>query len=82
MNNYPLRLPEHIMAQAKTLAMDSGTSLNQFLGSIVAERIGELKAMAEIERRIARADIVAVRAILAKVPDRPPLPGDEIIADH
>jgi adenine/guanine phosphoribosyltransferase-like PRPP-binding protein len=34
--------------------------------------------LAEIERRIASADIDAVRAILAKVPDRPPLPGDEI----
>jgi hypothetical protein len=70
------------MAQAKALAADSGTSLNQFLGSIVAERIGEMKAMAEIERRIARANVEDVRAILAKVPDVPPLPGDEILLDH
>jgi hypothetical protein len=81
-NNYPLRLPDHVMAQAKALAADSGTSLNQFLGSIVAERIGELRAIAEIERRIARANVEDVRAILAKVPDVPPLPGDEILLDH
>jgi hypothetical protein len=82
MSNYPLRLPDHIMTQAKTLAADSGTSLNQFLGSLVAERIGELRAIAEFERRAARADINTVRAILARVPDRPPLPGDEIIEAH
>ena len=82
MSNYPLRLPEHIMSQARQFAEKSGTSLNQFLGSLVAEKIGEMSAMAEIERRIARADIKAVRAILARVPDVPPLPGDEIIAPN
>jgi hypothetical protein len=41
------------------------------------ERIGEMKAIAEIEARVARADPAAALAILRRAPDRPPLPGDE-----
>lgn len=78
MSNYPLRLPEHILSDAKAFAVRNGTSLNQFLSSLVAERIGEMKALAHIEARIARADTSAALAVLAKVPDRPPLEGDEL----
>lgn len=77
MSNYPLRLPEHILSDAKAFAVRNGTSLNQFLSSLVAERIGEMKALAHIEARIARADTATALAVLAKVPDRAPLEGDE-----
>jgi hypothetical protein len=78
MSNYPLRLPDHILTEAKAFAARNGTSLNQFLSSLVAERIGEMKALAHIEARIARADTAAALAVLAKVPDRAPMAGDEI----
>ena len=79
MSNYPLRLPENVMEDAKRLAAANGSSLNQFLVAVVAERIGEMKALAEIERRVARADYRAAFEVLSRVPDRQPLPGDEIV---
>jgi hypothetical protein len=78
MTNYPLRLPGHVMAEVKALAAKSGTSLNQFLSSLISERVGEMRALAEIEARAARGRSAAALAVLAKVPDREPLPGDEI----
>lgn len=78
MSNYPLRLPDHVLADAKAFAARNGTSLNQFLSSLIAERVGELKALAHVEARIARAEAGAASAALAKVPDRAPLPGDEL----
>lgn len=78
MSNYPLRLPDHVLSDAKSFAARNGTSLNQFLSSLVAERIGEMKALAHVEARIARVDKAAAMAVLAKVPDQAPLPGDEI----
>ncbi len=78
MSNYPLRLPENVMEDAKHLAAANGSSLNQFLVAVVAERIGEMKATAEIERRIARADHKKALAVLDRVPSRPPVPGDEL----
>ncbi len=78
MSNYPLRLPDHIMADAKRLAEANGTSLNQFFSSLIAERLGEMKAIADIEARVARANPEAALEILRRAPDRPPLPGDSI----
>ena len=77
MGNYPLRLPDHVMAEARHLAEANGTSLNQFLASLIAERIGELKAVAEFRARAERSDPKSALAILARAPDRPPLAGDE-----
>lgn len=82
MGNYPLRIPDHIMAEAKALAARSGTSLNQFLGSLIAERVGEMKALAEIEARAARANSAAALEVLSRVPEQGPLVGDELLADH
>ncbi len=78
MTNYPLRLPEHIMAAAKALAVKDGTSLNQFLSSLIAERIGEMRAVECIEARAGRADLAAALKVLERVPDREPLAGDEL----
>jgi hypothetical protein len=77
MTNYPLRLPDHVMAEAKALAMRSGTSLNQFLSTLIAERVGEMKALAHIEARAARADVGRALEILGRVPERAPMTGDE-----
>jgi hypothetical protein len=78
MTNYPLRLPEHVMTAAKSLAAKSGASLNQFLSTLIAERIGEMRAFDAMEQRVARGNIDAALKVLDKVPARPPLDGDAI----
>ncbi len=78
MSNYPLRLPEALMEDARGMAKAQGVSINQFLATVIAERVGELKALNHVRSRIARADLTKARAVLALVPDRPPLEGDEL----
>ena len=78
MSNYPLRLPEHVLAAAKALAVKNGTSLNQFLSSLISERVGEMRALEQIEARALRGDPDAALSILERVPERDPLPGDEL----
>lgn len=78
MSNYPLRLPTHLMETAKSMAARSGTSLNQFLATLISEKLGEMRALEAVQARIARADLAAGRAVLDRVPDRPPLAGDEV----
>lgn len=78
MTNYPLRLPDHIMSAAKALAAKNGASLNQFLSTLIAERVGEMKAFEMVERRAGRGNVASAKRVLAKVPDRPPVKGDEI----
>jgi len=77
MSNYPLRLPEALMEDARGMAKAQGVSVNQFLAMVIAERVGELKALNHVRARIARADPAAARAVLSLVPDRAPMKGDE-----
>ena len=46
MSNYPLHLPETLMEDAREMANAQGVSINQFLSTPIAERIGELKRYA------------------------------------
>jgi len=78
MSNYPLRLPEGLLDQARALAQSEGVSINQFLSTLIAERIGELKALHHVRARIARADRAKVAVVLGRVPDQAPLDGDEM----
>ena len=78
MSNYPLRLPETLMEDAREMADAQGVSINQFLSALIAERIGELKALRHVRQRIGRANPATAAAVLALVPDRAPLEGDEL----
>jgi hypothetical protein len=74
-STYPLRLPTYLMEQAKEVAEASGSSLNQFFLAAIAEKVGEVRAT--LRERAARADIGNAMAVLDRVPDAPPMPGDE-----
>lgn len=78
MSNVPLRLPETLMEDAREMADAQGVSINQFLSTLIAERIGELKALRHVRTRMARADPKKAAAVLALVPDREPVRGDEL----
>ncbi len=78
MSNYPLRLPETLMEDARGLARAQGVSVNQFLATVIAERVGELKALSHVRARVARSDLSKAQAVLALVPDRAPMAGDEL----
>lgn len=74
-SSYPLRLPGHLLAQAREVAAANGSSLNQFFLAAIAEKVGELKGSLAV--RAARADITRARAVLDRVPDVSPESGDE-----
>jgi hypothetical protein len=79
MSNYPLRLPEALMEDARGMAKAQGVSANQFLATVIVERVGELKALNHVRARIARTDPTEARAVLALVLDRVPMDGDELL---
>jgi hypothetical protein len=78
MSQFALRLPDSLHAYAKDVAREDHTSLNQFIVTAVAEKISALKTADFFRQHAAGADPARVAEILAKVPDAPPLPGDEI----
>jgi len=80
MSNYALRIPDSLFEFAKKCAKEDNVSLNQFIVLALAEKVSALKTAEFFAPRIARARPDRLERILAKAPDHPPLPGDELPA--
>jgi len=78
MSTLSLRLPNSIHRHVKEIASKEGVSINQFILTSVSEKISALMTEEYLAQRAARADREAFRSILDDVPNRPPLPGDEL----
>ena len=83
MSTFPFRMPEELKAAATAQAERAGVSMNQYLLSIVASRVG---AQSEAERYFStraaravpgRAKEILARAGLGQVPET----GDELPSD-
>jgi hypothetical protein len=66
MSSFPLRLPSHVMEDVKVLSSENNVSVNQFIASLIAERVGDLKARRMIKERSSRADLDAARRAIAQ----------------
>jgi hypothetical protein len=84
MSSFPLRLPDDLKERAAAQAEAAGVSLNQYIATVLASRVG---AQAEVERsfaaRAARATPGRARKILARVgQDNAPRLGDEFVEEN
>ena len=78
MSALSLRLPDSIHRHIREVAKKEGVSINQFVSSAVSEKISALMTEDYLKNRAQRAKKEDFRKILAKVPDRKPIVGDEI----
>lgn len=78
MSSLSLKLPNSIHRHVKEIASKEGVSVNQFISSAVSEKISALLTEDYLEQRAKRADREQFKKILANVPARKPLPGDEL----
>ena len=76
---YPLSLPASLKDTAAHLARDDGVSLNQWIVTAVAQKIGAVEtAEVLLAERAARAAPGDLRRYLDAAPNTPPVPGDEM----
>ncbi len=83
MSSFSLRLPDDLKERAAAQAEAAGVSLNQYIATVLASRVG---AQAEAEHsfaaRASRATPGRARGILARAGrGNPPRPGDELEAE-
>jgi len=78
MSALSLRLPNSIHRHIKEIAKKDGVSINQFISSAVAEKISAIMTEEYMKDKAKRAKNKDFKKILRKIPDREPLPGDEI----
>jgi hypothetical protein len=75
---YPLKLLDSVKQEAIRLAKEDGVSLNQWIGSAVAQKIGAVQTAAEfLKVRAVKATGEGLLEILKRVPSRGIEPGDE-----
>ena len=79
---YPLKLPASIKAAAERLAREDGVSLNQWIATAVAHKVGAVETAADFfKHRSGNARPQDLNELLARAPDVPAEPGDELPSD-
>ncbi len=73
-----LRVPDSLHARLKILAERDGISIHQFVTSAVAEKLSALTTQEYLAERAKRGSREKLMSMLAKVPDVPADPGDEL----
>jgi hypothetical protein len=71
-------LPNSLLKRAEELALEDGVSLDVWVTSALAQKIGAVEtATAFFQRRAAGAG-KGLSSYLDLIPDHPPMPGDEM----
>ena len=78
MSGFALRVPEHILTQAKEAAAEEHVSINQLLVALISEGLGHRRGLLDLQQRAARGDVAAALRILDHAPDVSPDEGDEL----
>lgn len=73
-----LRLPDSLHDKVREYAERENISLNQFIAMAVAEKLSALVTTDYLAQRAQHGDASAFDRILARVPDVPAEPGDEM----
>lgn len=76
---YPLKLPVSIKRAAERLAKEDGVSLNQWIASAVAQKVGVAEtAKAFFDARAKGGSAKHLKAMLQRAPDRAPDERDRL----
>ena len=78
MSTLSLRLPASLHKTVRELSERDEVSINQFIATAVAEKASALLTVAYLEARGQRSSRTQFDRILARVPNTPPMPGDEL----
>jgi hypothetical protein len=77
MSALSLRLPESLHRKIRELAARDAVSINQFIATAVAEKTATLLAVEYLDTRGRQGNRRLFDRVLARVPDVPPISGDE-----
>jgi hypothetical protein len=78
MSTMSIRLPESLHERARQLAKEEGISINQLIATALAEKISALDTVAYLQARAERSSRERYEEALSRVPNDPPVPGDEL----
>jgi hypothetical protein len=71
-------LPDSLVKRAEELAREDGVSMDAWVTSALAQKIGAVETAAEFFRRKSQGAGKGLSSYLDLIPDHPPMPGDEL----
>ena len=81
MSSLSVRLPDSLHEKIRELARRDDVSINQFIATAVAEKAAALLTVDYLKQRASWAEPELFARLLNRVPDAPPLAGDELSAE-
>ena len=78
MSTMSLRLPDYLHNSIREIADNEHISVNQLVTVAVAEKVSALATEKHLNAMAGKGSVDVFDAVMAKVANRPPLPGDEL----
>jgi hypothetical protein len=73
-----VKIPDLLLQQVNEIAAKEKVSVDQIVSIALTAQVSASQARESIASRAKRVDWRKVDDILARVPDKPPIPGDEL----
>jgi len=78
MSTLEVKIPDLLLNQVNEVAAKEKVSVDQIVSIALAAQVSASQARESISSRAKRVDWQKVDDILARVPAKPPLPGDDV----
>ncbi|MBV5335013.1 MAG: toxin-antitoxin system HicB family antitoxin [Sulfuricurvum sp.] len=78
MSTMSLRLPDYLHNSIRDIAVNEHISVNQLVTTAIAEKVSALATEKYLNAMSAKGSAKVFDAVMHKVKNRTPLPGDEI----
>ncbi|PYE35995.1 hypothetical protein C8J35_102379 [Rhizobium sp. PP-F2F-G38] len=78
MSQYPLRVPDYLLDQAREAAKEENVSINQLFLAFISDGMGQRRALRSLQERAARGDPARALALLESLPDHGPEADDRM----
>ncbi len=72
-------LPDALFEEARVMAESAQVSLEEWVSGAIAKQVEWEKTRGVFQRYAAKADFARFDALMARVPDVAPVPGDELL---
>ena len=72
------KVPDYLAKLAEEAAQKENVTVDQIVALALSAQVAAWNVREDIESRARRGSAAHLKEILSKVPDRPPLPGDEL----
>ena len=78
MTTIHVNAPDYLAKLAEEAAQKENVTVDQIVALALSAQVSAWNVREDIEPRAKRGSAAHLKEILSKVPDRPPLPGDEL----